>query len=43
MSSKKPTGPVRDARTGQYVKRSEATRRPSTTVTESPNKKSGKR
>lgn len=34
MAASKPIKVVRDARTGQYVKPSEATRRPSTTVTE---------
>lgn len=31
--------PVRDAKTGQYVKKGEAKRRPSTTVTETRKKK----
>jgi hypothetical protein len=34
MSGKKPTGRVRDTRTGEYVPKGEATRRPDTTVTE---------
>ena len=39
MSKGKPVKVVRDAKTGEFVKKSEATRRPSTTVTETVRRK----
>ncbi len=39
MPSKKTVKVVRDAKTGEFVKKGEATRRPSTTVTETIKKK----
>ncbi|MXY80384.1 MAG: multidrug transporter [Chloroflexi bacterium] len=42
MTSKRPTR-VRDARTGRFVPKREAARRPATTVTETVRRRGGKK
>jgi len=42
MAKKTAVKVVRDTRTGEFVKKSEATRRPATTVTETVKKAKGK-